>query len=67
MKQKNYKQAKEDFDTAIKLKSDFAVAYVNRGFTKIGLKDKKGARKDWETAKKLGFRQADEFINEYCK
>ena len=67
LKQKDYKGAIKDFDKAIKIKPDFAGAYVNRGFAKKESGDKSGACRDWETAVDLGFKQAQNFINDNCK
>jgi tetratricopeptide (TPR) repeat protein len=61
------KDAIKDFDKAIELKNDFAIAYYNRGVAKLQSDDKNNACKDWQKAKKLGLNLADELINKYCK
>lgn len=66
LKQKNYKGAIKDFDKAIKIKPDFVGAYVNRGFAKKELGDKHGACKDWNDAIELGYKQAQQFIDDNC-
>lgn len=66
-KQKNYKKAIDDFNKAIKLKGDYKVAYVNRGFAKKDSKDFKGACRDWQKALELGYAEAKNLIEKYCK
>ena len=62
-----YKGAVEDFNKAIQLNPDEAVAYNNRGNAKYFLKDMIGACKDWSKAGELGYSDAFILIKEYCK
>lgn len=66
-KQKEYKKAILDFDEAIRLKNDFKVSYVNRGFAKKDSKDIEGACKDWQKALELGYIDAKNYLEKYCK
>ena len=47
---KQHKEAIADYDEAIRLKPDYAVAHDNRGVAKAALGLKDAARKDFETA-----------------
>lgn len=49
----DYTGAFKDFNNAIQLKPDFALAYYDRGFAKYYLEDHKGAIEDLEKAKDL--------------
>ena len=49
------------------MKPDYAEAYYNYGVVKYAMGDKKGARKEWEKAGKLGYSEAYDTIKEYCK
>ena len=50
---KQHKEAIADYDEAIRLKPDYAVAHDNRGVAKAALGLKDAARKDFETALEL--------------
>ncbi len=62
-----FKEALQDLDYAIKLKFDYASAYVNRAAVKYAIKDRRGACKDLEKADALGDQMAYPLIQEYCK
>ena len=47
----------EDFDQAIRLKPDYADAYVDRGVTKLWLNNIKGAKADFQIAMELAEQQ----------
>lgn len=49
----SYKEALTDFDTAIAIKPAFEEAYLNRGNTKLKLKDYSGAITDYSKATEL--------------
>jgi len=57
----------KDFEAAIRIKPDYAEAYYNRGIAVYQAGDPHGACSDFEKARSLGFRQAAETINRYCR
>jgi tetratricopeptide (TPR) repeat protein len=57
----------KDIDYSIKLKFDYASAYVNRAAVKFALKDKRGACEDLNKADTLGDAMAYKLIDQYCK
>jgi hypothetical protein len=57
----------KDVDYAIKLKFDYASAYVNRAAIKFASKDKRGACEDLNKADTLGDGMAYKLIDQYCK
>jgi tetratricopeptide (TPR) repeat protein len=64
---KKYKDAIEDFNKAIGIKPDYADAWLGRGTAKYNMNDPAGACSDWEKARALGSRQAEDMILQYCK
>lgn len=58
--------AVSDFDEAITLKPDYAEAYYNRGVAYYQLQQPDRACADWQEASRLGFKQANEIISQYC-
>ena len=64
---KKMNESLNDFNSAIEINPKFAEAYYSRGFTKLNLNDKEGACKDWVTAQQLGFANAINPLNKYCK
>ncbi len=66
LKLKDYTAAIEDFDAAIHYAPNYGMAYFSRGIAKNWLKIK-GACADWSKAAKLGFPQANELLNKYCR
>lgn len=65
-KMDRYKDAISSLDKAIKLRSDFAEAYYNRGLTKIYLDDIQGGALDLSKAGELGIEKAYNVIKRYC-
>lgn len=57
----------KDIDYSIKLKFDYAAAYVNRAAIKFASKDKRGACEDLNKADTLGDKMAYKLIDQYCK
>lgn len=57
----------KDVDYSIKLKFDYAAAYVNRAAIKFASKDKRGACDDLNKADTLGDKMAYKLIDQYCK
>ena len=64
---KAFKEALDDYNTAIKLKFYYAAAFFNRAATKMAIKDKIGACDDLNKADGLGNLQAARIIDKYCK
>jgi len=63
-----YQEAVKNFNRSIDLKPDFGQAYFNRGYAKqMGLNDKAGACKDWETASAKGYRSANTYLKQFCR
>jgi tetratricopeptide (TPR) repeat protein len=56
-----------DFNKAIEINPNSAEAYFSRGFTKLSLKDKDGACGDWSVSLRLGYANAGNALNTYCK
>ncbi len=64
---KDYRGAITDYNKAIQLKPDEAKTYFNRGCTKYKFNDKNGACLDWSSAGELGYSDAYNTIQKYCK
>ena len=64
---KNMNESLKDFNKAVQINPQFAEAYYSRGFTKLCLNDTTGACSDWKVLKQLGYENAANAINRYCK
>lgn len=64
---KMFAEGLKDLDYSIKLKFDYAAAYVNRAALKMALKDKRGACEDLNKADGLGDEMALQLVERYCK
>jgi hypothetical protein len=64
---KQFVEALKDLDYSIKLKYDYAAAFVNRAAIKFASKDKRGACDDLNKADSLGDEMAIKLIETYCK
>jgi Flp pilus assembly protein TadD len=62
-----YNEAVEDLTKAIRLNPTDALSYSYRGMAKFFRGDKEGYCKDFETAIKLGDKNAHLLIEGYCK
>lgn len=62
-----YKEGLDDLNYCLKLKFDYAGAYVNRAAIKMALKDSRGACQDLDKADRLGDTMAYKLIEKYCK
>jgi tetratricopeptide (TPR) repeat protein len=62
-----YKNVIKDFNKALEIDSNYAMAYYDRGFVKYYLGDKEGASLDWKKAGELGCTEALDAIKKYCK
>ena len=56
-----------DFNKAISLKPKYAESYFGRGLTKYNMNDTTGACADWLTSQHLGYENANEVLEKYCK
>lgn len=56
-----------DCSKAIELNPDYAETYNNRAFLKLTKGDKSSACQDWQKASKLGLKEANAMIKQYCK
>ncbi|MEO6883158.1 MAG: tetratricopeptide repeat protein [Bacteroidia bacterium] len=63
----DFRGAIDDFTKAIKLDTEDEEAYYKRGLAKYELKDKEGAFIDWKKAFELGYIDAKEELEKYCK
>jgi Flp pilus assembly protein TadD len=64
----DFKGAIQDYNYAIDLDSTNGQTYFDRGILRDHIGDKLGACKDWEKARKLGFKKAfDDNILKYCE
>lgn len=59
----NFKSAVEAYDAAIRLKPNFATAYVRRGFAKYKLGNYRGALVDQDIAIRLGLDYVTTYVN----
>ncbi|HOV55853.1 MAG TPA: tetratricopeptide repeat protein, partial [Bacteroidales bacterium] len=62
----DYQSALEDFNKAIELDNNYAIAYLNRGNTKEMLRDMSGACEDWKKAADLGISSAEMYHKQLC-
>lgn len=62
----DYQVSLSDFDKAIRLKPGYAESWYNRGIVYYQLGRNTEACHDWRQAAKLGFRQAETALREYC-
>ncbi len=62
-----YDKALENIDKAIALNPNYALYYYRSGEIKARMKNMKGACEDWNKAKQLGYKDAEEVIMYNCK
>ena len=62
-----FTEALIDLNRSILLNSQFAEAYLNRGRVRYFMNDMESACDDWNTADKLGNKEAGKLILQYCK
>ena len=67
LQMKMYDGALVDYDYALKLKPNFAAAYLNRGVCLYKKGHKKEACKSWNQALELGCDHSTEYLNKYCR
>ena len=60
-------EALDDYTKAIAINPQVGQVYFNRGATYLNLQQTSNACADWRTASGLGFTQANEMINTYCR
>ncbi len=60
-------KALQDLSDIIRKHPNVAIAYFNRGIIYYNNKEKVKACEDWKQAKSLGFKEAEQLLNEYCK
>ncbi len=65
--QEDYQKAIEDYNTAISLDSGYAGAYYNRGIARYRLDGPEAACDDWRNASRMGFPQATEVVQQFCR
>ncbi|GGZ17281.1 hypothetical protein GCM10007049_07150 [Echinicola pacifica] len=63
----NTEEAMKEYSAAIEKDKKFGQAFYYRGILKYATKKKRGACDDFKQASKLGYAQADEAMEEYCK
>ena len=62
----DYYGAVGDYSNAIKLNSEFGLAFKSRGDSKEQIGDLNGACADWKKAVKLGYQDASKLVIEKC-
>ena len=62
-KSKDYQGAIADYNKAIAINPQYAVAFNNRGNAKVDLKDYQGACADYKRAISLGYHSTKNFLN----
>tara|TARA_B110000238_G_C15888577_1_gene336654 strand:+ start:86 stop:589 length:504 start_codon:yes stop_codon:yes gene_type:complete len=62
----DYYGAVGDYSNAIKLNSEFDIAFKSRGDSKEQIGDLVGACNDWKKAVKLGYQDASKLVTEKC-
>jgi lipoprotein NlpI len=67
MDEKKYDESIKDFDKAIELKPDYAIAYFNRAMAEYFSDKKDKACMDFQKSAGLGFQPASDFYNRNCK
>jgi len=65
--QKKNEFAFKNFSEAIKIKPEYAVAYFYRGITLLKTNNKNKACKDFNIALQLGYKNAQAYLDQYCK
>ena len=65
--QNEYEKALEDLNRSIAIDSTNGNAYINRGLANYYLKNFDAACRDWQKAASMGFKQAQEAVDKYCK
>jgi Tfp pilus assembly protein PilF len=65
--EKNYRQALEDFTSALSADNSNAMVWYNRGIAAKYLGDNSQACSDWRKALQLGETNAAEAISKFCK
>jgi len=60
-----YREAIDDFSTALRLSPSMTKALSQRGLARLMLHDKAGAREDWLKAAGMGDAQAGEYLKSY--
>ena len=64
VKLSNHKQAIADYDKAIKLDVEFALAYYNRGLACSAFGSHEQAIADWKIAARLGLKEAQDYLKQ---
>lgn len=64
---KDFASSLKDLDKAIEIKGDVPKYYYKRGYIHLKLGNKKEAFTDWTKAYEMGYKEANEPIQTYCK
>jgi lysophospholipase L1-like esterase/tetratricopeptide (TPR) repeat protein len=66
--QKNYAGTIEDITASMNLKdSPDTLSYIIRGYAYLGVNDRKSACQDWQASAKLGSKQGQMLVRNYCQ
>ncbi len=60
----NHNQAIADYDKAIELNAEFALAYYNRGLAYSAFGNHNQAIADWKIAARLGLKEAQDYLKQ---